>query len=90
MAREQLVQRETLLLRDSAERHSALAVGELASLPTRREETPTGACLHFEVPLESTALSLLGTFAYTYGRRALRGVKSGVTILIITLFIFLY
>ena len=86
MAREQLVQRETLLLRDSAERHSALAVGELAYL----QETPTGACLHFEVPLESTALSLLGTFAYTYGRRALRGVKSGVTILIITLFIFLY
>ena len=42
MAREQLVQRDTLLLRDSAERHSALAVGELAYL----QETPTGACLH--------------------------------------------
>ena len=38
MAREQLVQRDTLLLTDSAERHSALAVGELAYL----QETPTG------------------------------------------------
>ena len=80
MAREQLVQRHTLLLQRACVLAAARALA-LVELAYKRE-TPTGACLHSR----STWPPPLSLSRIYVGVCSLRGVKTGIS----TLFTFLF